>query len=230
MEFYQRCKEEDLALLNSVADQIGVSSSCLSRWIKKLPIYEFIVENDKTERDRFSLSAGRRGQLEDISSGLLSFVEDLREKGYAVSRKMIVTHACRLLGSDTSFPCKSYAAKAQSISRWMAKNNLSIRLGTHQAQALPQSVESCALDFMINIARPAVSPNLSYRHPDFIINMDQTPVEFSIHQTRCVNRVGMRSINIRIAKNANQRATVAVGFTAGGTQLKSLVIFKGKHF
>ncbi len=110
----------------------------------------------------------------------------------------------------------------------MAKNNLSIRAGTHQAQVLPQLVSSAALDFIENIARPAVSPDLPYRHPDFIMNMDQTPVHFSMHPMKSVDNIGARTINIRIAKTG-QRTTVAVCFTASGIQLKSLVIFKGKN-
>ena len=226
VEFAMLRMDEDLASLNTIADNIGVSSASLSRWMNKLPQYRHIAKHDQV---RFSLNAGRRSQLDDIGPELLGFVEDLRENGYAVSRKMIVVQACKVMGSDSSFCSKSYAARAQSVSRWMAKNNLSIRAGTHQAQVLPQTVLSTALDFMENIARPAVSPDLPYRHPDFIINMDQTPVYFLMHPTKSIDKIGTRTINIRIAKNANMRATVAVCFTASGIQLKSLVIFKGKN-
>ncbi len=226
VEFAMLRMDEDLASLNSIADHIGVSSASLSRWMNKLPQYRHIARHDQV---RFSLNTGRRSQLDDIGPDLLSFVEDLRENGYAVSRKMIVVQACKMLGSDSSFRSKSYAARAQSVSRWMAKNDLSIRTGTHQAQVLPQTVLSTALDFMETIARPAVSPDLPYRHPDFIINMDQTPVYFSMHPTKSIDKIGTRTINIRVAKNANMRATVAVCFTASGIQLKSLVIFKGKN-
>ena len=145
-----------------------------------------------------------------------------------MSRKMIVMTACKLLGTDSVFSSKSYAARAQSVSRWMARNDLSIRTGTHQAQAPPQTVSSAAEDFMVTIARPAV--NQPYRDRNFIINMDQTPVFFSMHPSRSVDTIGSRTVNIRIAKNGSQRATVAVCFTASGIQLKSLVIFKGMCF
>lgn len=226
VEYLMVRMDEDLASMNVVADELGVSTSSLSRWMNKLPIYRHIAKNDQV---RFSLSTGRRGQLEDISAELFAFVEDLRENGYSVSRKMIVVHACRVLGPDSTFSLKTYAARAQSVSRWMAKNDLTIRTGTHQAQAHPQTVASAALDFIINIARPAVSPDLPYRHRNFIINMDQTPVFFSMHPTKSVDKVGTRTVNIRIAKNGSQRATVAVCFTASGIQLPSLVIFKGKE-
>ena len=50
-----------------VADQIRISPSCLLRWIKKLPIYHYIAENEHSDRDRFSLSAGRGSQLEEYT-------------------------------------------------------------------------------------------------------------------------------------------------------------------
>ena len=217
--------EEDLASLTDIAHEAGVDKSSLSRWIDQLPQLRHINRNDEVS-ERRSLVAGRRS-LEDVGADLLAFVEDLRGRGYPVSRKMIVVKACRLLGTDSAFSSKSYAARAQSVSRWMARNHLTIRTGTHQAQAPPETVSSAAEDFMVNIARPAV--NQSYRDRRFIINMDQTPVFFSMHPSRSVDTIGSRTVNIRIAKDGSQRATVAVCFTASGHQLKSLVIFRGKQ-
>jgi hypothetical protein len=58
--------------------------------------------------------------------------------------------------------------------------------------------------------------------------MDESAVFFSMHPTKSVEKIGLKTVNIRIAKNAGQCATVEVCFTASGIQLKSLVIFKGK--
>ena len=215
--------EEDLASMNDIADEVGISTSSLSRWIDQLPQLRHINRHDQV---RLNMNrAGHTSALIDISANLLAFVHELRDRGYAVSRKMIVMKACKMLGTDSAFSSKSYAARAQSVSRWMARNDLSIRTGTHQAQAPPQTVSSAAEDFMVTITRPAV--NQPYRDRNFIINMDQTPVFFSMHPSRSVDTIGSRTVNIRIAKNGSQRATVAVCFTASGIQLKSLVIFKG---
>ena len=215
--------EEDLASMNEIADEVGISTSSLSRWMDQLPQLRHINRHDQV---RVNVNqAGRASMLDDISTDLLGFVRELRDRGYAVSRKMIVIQACKLLGTDSAFSSKTYAARAQSVSRWMARNDLSVRTGTHQAQAPPQTVSSAAEDFMVAIARPAV--NQPYRDRNFIINMDQTPVFFSMHPSRSVDTIGSRTVNIRIAKNGSQRATVAVCFTASGIQLKSLVIFKG---
>jgi len=209
VEYMMVRMEEDLASMCEVADEVGVDKSSLSRWVDKLPIYRHIMKYDQV---RLAINPGRKGQLEDVGPDLLAFVDELREKGYAVSRKMIVLQAIKLLGSDSDFALKTYSAKSQSVSRWMAKNDLSIRAGTHQAQAPPLTVTSAAVDFIINMARPAVNPDLSYRDRKFIINMDQTPVFFSMHPTKSVDKIGTHTVNIRIAKNGSQCATGRYGF------------------
>ena len=60
VEYAQLCIEEDLASMNTVMDEIGVSNLSLSRWINKYP-----------------LVLGCQSQLEDIGPELLAFVEDL---------------------------------------------------------------------------------------------------------------------------------------------------------
>ena len=44
--------------------------------------YHFLV---KLEKERFSLHQGHSAQLDVIGPELLAFVQDLQEKGYAVS-------------------------------------------------------------------------------------------------------------------------------------------------
>ena len=133
-KFFMVRSEEDVASMNTVADKLKISTSSLSCWMNKLPQYHFLA---KLEKERFSLHPGHSTQLEVIGPELLASVGDLREKGYAVSRKMIVAQACRILGPECAFSCKSYAARAHTVSHWMKNNNLTIRAGTHQSQALP---------------------------------------------------------------------------------------------
>ena len=135
-EYAEVCMEEDLAAMSDIADEVGVPVSCISRWIDQLPILRHINRNNQV---RLSVNPGRCGQLKDVGAELLAFVEELRDNGYAVLRKMIVMKACQLLETESDFSSKSYAARAQSVSHWIARNDLSIRTGTHQAQAPPQT-------------------------------------------------------------------------------------------
>jgi hypothetical protein len=198
-EYAEVHMEVELSAMSDIVDEVGVPVSCISRWLDQLPILRHINRNDQV---RLSVNPGCCGQLEDVGAELLAFVEELRNSGYAVSRKMIVAKACQLLGTDSDFSSKSFAARAQSVSHWMARNDLLICTGTHQAQAPPQRVLTAAEDFIVNIARPAV--NQSYHDRRYIINMDQTPVFFSMHLLRSVDKIGTCTVNIRIAKNGRE--------------------------
>ena len=77
--------EEDLASMNDISSEIGISTSSLSRWIDQLPVFRHIDKNDQV---RLAINPhGRRSQLEDIGADLLAFVEDMREKGYAARER-----------------------------------------------------------------------------------------------------------------------------------------------
>ncbi len=62
----------------------------------------------------------------------------------------------------------------------------------------------------------------------FIINMDQTPVFFSMSSKRTLEVIGKKTIHIRTSTNDTKRVAVAGTVTADGTLLPSTLIFKGK--
>ncbi len=90
-------------------------------------------------------------------------------------------------------------------------------MGTHTLQQ--------ALNFM-QFVRVIVSG--SNRDRCFVINMDQTPVYFSMSSKRTLEVIGEKTIHIRTSMNDTKCATVAVTITADGTLLPSTLIFKGK--
>jgi hypothetical protein len=65
------------------------------------------------------------------------------------------------------------------------------------------------------------------RDPRFILNMDQTPIFFSMTSKTTLEPVGSKTVNVRTSKNASMRVTVAVTVTASGDMLAPLFVFKG---
>jgi hypothetical protein len=61
----------------------------------------------------------------------------------------------------------------------------------------------------------------------FIINMDQTPVYFSMHPKRTLDVLGTKTIVIRTTANDTQCAIIALTITAAGDQLVPIVMYKG---
>ena len=221
-------EETGISVSVAAANIKKISKSMLSRWVSQLPVLMKVREEERENGRR--QGSGRTSQLENVKDDILAFIEEYRLMGFAISKKMIVFQATRLEKDDgSSFSLNTYGARLQVVSRWMTQNRLTVRAGTHQAQADPEQTTSQALDFILNIARPAILPGLPSRDRWFILNMDQTPVFFSMHATRTVETVGKKTVNIRVVKNGSQRVTVAVCITAAGNQLQSLIIFKGKE-
>jgi hypothetical protein len=65
------------------------------------------------------------------------------------------------------------------------------------------------------------------RDERYVINMDQTPVYFSMTPTTRLEKVGARTVNMRNSSGSTMRVTVAVTVTASGHILPSLLVFKG---
>ena len=67
-------------------------------------------------------------------------------------------------------------------------------------------------------------PNRDLR---WIINMDPTPVIFSMHPKKTLEILGKKSIVIRTSTNDTRRATIALTIMAAGDQLVPMVVYKG---
>jgi hypothetical protein len=98
-------------------------------------------------------------------------------------------------------------------------------MGTHTSQRPPAEVEGEASDFM-RFVRVIVSGGNRDRR--FILNMDQTPVYFSMSSKKLLSSLEKKNIHIRTSMNDTKRVTVAVTITADGTLLPSTLVFKGK--
>ena len=95
-------------------------------------------------------------------------------------------------------------------------------MGMHELQCKPEEVEGGAKDYM-RLIRPFVIGN--HRVPCFVLNMDQTPVYFSINSKCTLELIEKKPIHIRALTNATKRATVTVTISGNGTVLPSVVVY-----
>ena len=98
-------------------------------------------------------------------------------------------------------------------------------MSMHTSQRPSAEVEGEASDFM-RFVRVIVSGGNRDRR--FILNMDQTPVYFSMNSKKTLDLIGKKTIHIRTSTNDTKRVTVAVTIAADGTVLPSYLVFKGK--
>jgi hypothetical protein len=97
-------------------------------------------------------------------------------------------------------------------------------MGTHESQKAPGEMEKVAQDYMDSIHPHLLQENCS---PDYIINMDQTPVPFTFNAKRTLELIGKTTIHIRKSTNDTKRVTCALSATASGHLLTPMLIFKG---
>jgi hypothetical protein len=168
--------------------------------------------------------AGPTSVIAEIEQDLLEFFEMWRQKGFEVNRFTLPRKAKELKPDVLEH---SEGAAKICLSRFLAKKQLMHRVATHTAQRDPREVEAEALDFLEYI-RPCLEG--WHRSPDYIINMDQTPVYHGMFSGHTIDRVGVRTINLRAPKGSadSKRVTFTAFITASGRQIKSMVVFKGE--
>jgi len=167
---------------------------------------------------------GPASQLKAIKDGLLRYIFEKREQGIKIKVFTVVLRASFML---PKFRKKSFTACCSCVKCFMHAHSFSYRMGTHMSQQPPAEVESKAFDFM-RFMCVIVSGGNRDRH--FILNMDQTPVYFSMSSKRTLEVIREKTIHIRTSTNTNdtKRVTVAVTIVADGTLLPSTLVFEGK--
>jgi hypothetical protein len=65
-------------------------------------------------------------------------------------------------------------------------------------------------------------------HPDFVINMDETPCYYDNQPNRKVVSKGAKSVIGAKTRTGDFRATVCLAVTLSGKKLDPLVIYKGQ--
>ena len=198
--------------------EVNIHHSMYALWKKQVGVMVDI----KNIRSK-TLCLGRASCLAAHREELLRFIFELREQGVAVSVSMVAVKAAQV---SHDFALKSRMAKYNSARRFVRSQGLVFRLGTNESQRSPTETAAEALDFMNNAARPKVKDQPG-RHPDFILNMDQTPIPFTYNARKTLEIVGRRTVHVRKATNDTKRATFAMTVTASGKLLKPLLVFKG---
>ncbi len=148
---------------------------------------------------------------------LLQFIFARRTQGVAVSRHTVVLKASKLL---PAFSAKTTTAKYAAVGRFLTVHNLVCRIGTHVSQKAAELAHDEATDF-VKVIHPFLrGPS---RDPRWILNMDQTPVFYSMHKKYTLNVKCARTVNLRCSKNESERITVAVAISAAGDLLANSV-------
>ena len=151
---------------------------------------------------------------------MLRWMFELREQGMPVSLRMVYLKAGEL---NARFRRKLVPAKYAAVRRLVRSHRFVIRIKTHVSQRPPSETQQEALDFVLFMQTRIIG---RHRHPDYIINMDQTPIFFSVTPGTTLNQVGVRSVNVRTSTSSTVRVTLAVTITASGKSLTPMMVYK----
>jgi len=216
-----RCRDNN-ETLRSRAREFGVDNAQLHHWIAQTATFEELVTRAHGNAATTSVHPGRKSCLEAIEEELLAFTWEQHKQGLVVSIRVVCMKASQL---DGVFRHKSARAKDQAIWHFVSSHGLVHRVHRHQLQTHLSETQDLATDWLQQIR-----PMLLGGHHDqrFIINMDQTPIFFSMLARTTLEPVGSRTVNVRPLTSSTMRVTVAVTVTAGGNMLPPLFVFKGK--
>jgi hypothetical protein len=200
-----------------------LSAIQLSKWIKseeRMNLANAATGLPKSSH-ALSLHPGKLSTIHNISAELLEWIIQNREMGMPVSRNMVILKASSL---DETFRRRSADSKYKIICRFNA-NNLVIHSKMHQAQKTRYAMEEIGRDFIASMVPRLVEAGRDQR---FIINMDQTPVFFSMTPKTTLQVRGSKTVSVRVSSDSTKRITVAVTVTASGSMLPPYLTFNAK--
>ena len=214
----RRIKQDTGLSYRKAAAQVGVCHTLVYPWSA---LRERFDNLDIKKLPRYSLAHGPCSQLEGVKEELLAWIFERREMGLVVSTRSIIIKACCILPLMEQ---KSSLVRLMVMRRFLKKQSLVYRMGTKVSQRLPAEVSQEATEFQEFIRPMLLGPERSLH---WIINMDQTPVFFSMHPKKTLEILGTKTVVIRTSTNDTKRATVALTITAAGDQLVPMVVYKG---
>ena len=210
--------------LRNAAREFNVQGNQIRRWKKQFENGSSSSKFRKKNMSARSFCAGRVSILEPVEDDLLQWLFSLREQGMPVSIGMVVLKAKKLVGS--SFRSKSERAQYLICHRFLASHKYGIRIGTHVSQRLPSEVCQEAKEYVAGLRRSTMQDPC--RDPRFILNMDQTPVFFTMTPHTTIEKRGKKIVTIRSSTSTTSRISVALTCTASGELLRPFLVFKGK--
>ena len=122
--------------------------------------------------------AGPLGQFKPLENSLLRYIFEQREQGINLSILALILKALSLL---PIFNEKHFVARVSAFKRFVRAHSLVYRMGMHVSQRKPDKVAAESSNYM-DLMRQIVEGPHHDQH--FIINMDQTPVFFTMNAKR----------------------------------------------
>ncbi len=202
--------------LRSICRDFTIQPNQLRHWRRD------VEKLSHTKKNKKSLHKGRGGYLNNVEEPVVEWILDMREQGFPLSYRNIILKAKEV--GDEAFRLLTFPQQYNVVRLLCIKNSVTIRRVTHTSQADPQETIDQALQW-IEYIRPIVSaPGVARK---WVINMDQTPIWFSMAPKTTLDLKGTTTVSSRRCSEGGARFTCSLAISANGDKLKPFFIFKG---
>jgi len=202
--------------LKAVAKSHGVQPVQIQNWRK---VQAKLQAAPKRNR---SLATGQKSSITYLEDAIIGWHFEMRQAGLAMSYRRLMIKASAV---DADFRAKKKQSQYQLIRRLCAANELVYRKVTHQAQTRTEESLEEAKEWLLEVRPILQAPNVE---KTYVINMDQTPLPFSLADKKTLDMRGVDTVSILSSGNPKTRCTISLTVCADGTKLKPMVIFKGE--
>ena len=206
--------------IHRASEEFGVERKSIRNWIQNLP--ELIASENKSKK--FTVHSGKKAETDSIEAEIVEWILMNRSLGVAVSSWEVIIKACNL---KEDLKQKSVSSLQKWCYRFLTRNLLTFRSGTHVGQSLPEHYPEAMKKFI------KFNENLR-KDNDFsltqIANMDETSLFMNMTSTKTIAKIGSKEVNIKTHGQERVHVTAILWIVADGTKLPPVLVFKGKPF
>lgn len=211
-------EEVELCGLRATARKWKIAPSTVATWKKELAVE---VPRHKGGR---KVGGGRKlTYAKEIEEKVAVFVIEKREHQLPVSRASVSRYILTL--TKEKYP--DFQASSGWMTRFMDRNNFSLRRHTSLSQKLPADLEVRLAAFYKHLSELRTNKELD--EDALIINMDEVPMVFDTVPSTTLNKRGEKDVRVKTTGGEKKRYTAVLSVSAAGEFLPTMVIFRGKR-
>lgn len=172
-----------------LAKKHGVTTKSIRRWKQNETIFK-LIDNQNKKITLHGAPINRTINIE-LEKTLYDWIDYNRSLGNPITIWSIGIEIIKRDPTKRDIKPKSLLS---FIYRFLARNNHSIRKGTHIGQQLPTN----SLDLVYSFLKVIIQNRKMYNiDPEFIINMDETALNYNMPPNTTINKIRAKTIVIK---------------------------------
>ena len=174
-------------------------------------------------------SGGRKLTDAELEEEVLSWIQQRRSNMLRVSRELIIFKDKSIYDEkcgDNEELKAGFVASNGWLTKFMKRNNLSMRRRTTIAQKDPSHLMTKLVKYFMHVRRLSMKTNFS---PDCIIAMDETAVWSDMVGNVTVDTTGTQDVPLKSTGNGKVKVSECLTTKVDGTKLKPFIVFQGAN-